>query len=111
MGSLKQRFGQLVAAHRKAVGYTQFGLSTRAGISVDMVSKIEGGTSGARFATVEKLAEALGVDPAQLFSPDLGGKPFDRRALTDLVSDLSRLSDADLQWVRGIIKAALDQRG
>ena len=46
MVDLRARFGRLVKAHRVRLGLTQEALAERAGISTDMVSKIEGGASG-----------------------------------------------------------------
>ena len=72
-----------------------------------MISKIEGGSSGARFGVIAKLAEALGVDPAELFTPDLPSGHLQRQALTEITSRLASLSDGDLHWLRGVLEAAL----
>lgn len=66
--------------------------------------------SGARFGVVAKLANALGVDPAELFTPDLPAGRLQRAALTNLTSRLASLSDGDLEWLSGIIEAALQAR-
>jgi len=56
-------------AHRVRLGLTQEALAERAGISTDMVSKIEGGSSGARFGVIAQLANALGIDPRNYSLP------------------------------------------
>lgn len=110
MDDLRARFGGLVKAHRVRLGLTQEALAERANISTDMVSKIEGGNSGARFGVVVKLANALGVDPAELFTPDLPTGRLQRAALTNLTSRLASLSDSDLEWLAGILEAALQAK-
>jgi transcriptional regulator with XRE-family HTH domain len=111
MVDLRTRFGRLVKAHRVRAGFTQEALAERASISTDMVSKIEGGNSGARFGVIGKLAEALDVDPAELFTPDLPGGHLQRQALTEITSRLASLSDSELRWLSGLLDAALRPRG
>lgn len=68
MVDLQTRFGRLVKTHRVRAGLTQEALAERANISTD-ISKIEGGNSDARFAVIAQIANALEVDPAELFTP------------------------------------------
>ena len=110
MVELRKRFGGLVAAHRRRLGLTQEALADRAGISVAMVSKIEVGSTGARFPVIERLADALKIDPAELFSPDIPAGALNRGALADLTTKLAQLSPSDLNWISGVIDAALRDR-
>lgn len=107
MMDIRKRFGSLVRAHRMRLGLTQEGLAERAGISPDMVSKIEGGTSGARFGVIAKLAEALGVDPAELFTDDLPSGQLKRGTLIDITTRIAGLSESELRWLKNLIEAAL----
>lgn len=111
MVDLRERFGNLVKAHRVRLGLTQEALAERASISTDMVSKIEGGNSGARFGVIAQLSEALGVDPAELFTPDLPAGQLQRSTLTEITSRLASLGDSELKWLKGIFEAALQPRG
>lgn len=111
MNDLRRRFGLLVAAHRRQRGLTQEALAAGAGISVDMVSQIEGGRSGARFPTIEKLSAVLEVDPAELFTTEVPAGALERRELSDLSARLAGLSDSELRWLSGLIEAALKPRG
>jgi transcriptional regulator with XRE-family HTH domain len=104
---LRKRFGNLLAAHRHRLGMTQQSLAEATGISSDMIAKMERGTTGARFPTIEKLCSALHVDPAELFTSDLPRGALTRAKLTNLTARLSKLSDAELDWVDGIIAAVL----
>jgi transcriptional regulator with XRE-family HTH domain len=90
---------------------TQEALAERAKISTDMVSKIEGGSSGARFGVITQLAEALGIDPAELFTPNLPDGQLQRSTLTDITSRLASLSETELLWLRGVLEAALQPKG
>ena len=110
MADLRTRFGKLVAAHRRRLGWTQEELCARASISVDMVSRIESGATGVRFATITKLADALAVDPAELFTPELAGGALERAKLADLTATLAKLSDRDLDWVGNVLSAVLKHR-
>jgi transcriptional regulator with XRE-family HTH domain len=110
MQQLRQRFGRLVAANRKQAGMTQDALAAAAGLSVDMVSRIEAGATGARFGTIEKLAEALGVDAAELFTPELSPGARQRAALSNVTARLASLSDRDLAWVSDVLDAVLRAR-
>ena len=59
------------------------------------------------FRIISQLAEALQVDPAELFTPDLPAGQLQRSTLTEITSRLASLGDAELHWLNGIIKAAL----
>ena len=68
MNDLRRRFGRLLAAHRRRRGFTQEALAEAAEVSTDTISKIEIGATGARFPVIERLANALEIDPAELFT-------------------------------------------
>ncbi len=110
MVNLRKRFGSLVAAHRRRVGLTQEALAEKAGVSVDMISKIETGATGARFPVIERLAAVLGVDPAELFTTEIPSGAINRSSLVDLTTKLAGLSPKDLRWIIGVMEAALRDR-
>lgn len=110
MDDLRRRFGNLVAAHRRQQGLTQEALATSASLSVDMVSRIEAGASGARFPTIEKLARALQVDPAEFFSANVPSSALERALLTDICARLAKLDDDDLKWVANVLAVVLKHR-
>ncbi|TGS82742.1 XRE family transcriptional regulator [Mesorhizobium sp. M3A.F.Ca.ET.174.01.1.1] len=107
MEDLRKRFGRLVMAHRKRAGYTQEQLAERAGVSIDTISKIEVGATGARFPMIERIAEALQVDPAELFSPEIPTGALRRGPLVELTTRLAGLSANELRWISGVVEAAL----
>ncbi|WP_192357677.1 helix-turn-helix domain-containing protein [Mesorhizobium mediterraneum] len=110
MVDLRKRFGSLVAAHRRRHGITQAELAEQAEISVDMVSKIEIGATGARFPVIERLADALKIDPAELFTTEIPRGAINRGPLQELTTELATLSASDLRWITGVIHAALRNR-
>ena len=103
---LQERFGRLVAAHRRRNGMTQAELATASDLSDDMIARIEAGTTGTSFGAIERIAAALEVDPSELFSTH-ANKSKQRKALLDLASTLSTLSDNDLAWVSDLVRVAL----
>ncbi|WP_029618553.1 helix-turn-helix domain-containing protein [Pseudorhizobium marinum] len=109
MAELRTIFGQSVKAHRRRLNLTQEALAERAGLSLDMVAKIEGGSSGASFATIELLAKAMSIEPSALF----GVNPQDQRfskSLHEIVRELATLSEDDLHWVKALLDVALRPR-
>ncbi|WP_082907890.1 helix-turn-helix domain-containing protein [Bradyrhizobium neotropicale] len=107
MADLRKRFGELLAGHRRRRGMTQEDLAEAAGLSVDMISKIEAGATGARFPTIERLAQAVQVDPAELFTSHLPAGSMNRGAFGEISSKLSSLSDSDLVWISALLDVAL----
>ena len=107
MNALQVRFGRLVAAHRKRQGYTQEQLAERAGVSIDTVRKLETGASGASFPMIEKIASALKVDPAELFSTEIPSGAINRGKFNEVGVKLAALSGSELEWVSDLLDVAL----
>ena len=107
MADLRKRFGGLLAAHRRRRGLTQEELADAAGLSVDMISKIEVGATGARFPSIERLASAVEVDPAELFTNAIPSGAMNRGAFGEISAKLSSLPESDLIWVSSLVDVAL----
>jgi transcriptional regulator with XRE-family HTH domain len=107
---LTVRFGGLVRLHRDRLEITQMELAERAGVSKDLIAKIESGATGARFQNIQSIADALGVDPAELFSAELPRGSLMSPQLAQLFGRLAKLSDSDFAWIKGVIDAALRPR-
>lgn len=110
MAELNDRFGNLLAAHRRFSGLTQEGLAAEADLSVDSISKLETGKTGASFDAIAKLANALNVDPAAFFSDQIETGATKRPAFGRLTAKLARLTDEQLIWIEGVVSAALQSR-
>lgn len=110
VAELMTKFGRLVAAHRKRMCMTQVELADASGISSDMIVRIENGGTGVRFPNIQRLADALQVDPAELFTTEVPGGKLSRPNLNRLTARLAALSDADLQLVSELVDVALKSR-
>ncbi|KAA5803593.1 helix-turn-helix domain-containing protein [Alkalicaulis satelles] len=110
MSELQTRFGRLVAAHRRRVGMTQQQLAEAVDASVYMISKIESGASGTRFAMIERLSSALEIDPAELFTADLPRSALQQSGYGRISRQLLELEPDELEWIGGVIEAALKSR-
>lgn len=109
MSELRTLFGMCVKAHRRRKNLTQEVLAERAGLSLDMIAKIEGGASGASFATIEQLSNVLGVDAAALFK--IGAdETKSNGTLNEMIARVAALSDDDIAWVSALLDAALRPR-
>lgn len=64
---LLQKFGKRIAEVRKSKGLTQSQLAERVNMSVVTIAYIETGKRWVRLATLDKIAQALGVSVAELF--------------------------------------------
>jgi transcriptional regulator with XRE-family HTH domain len=109
-GDLRKRFGRLVAAHRRRAGLTQEALAAAAELSADMIGRIEAGQTGARFPSIERLAAALRVDPAELFTTELTTGTTRSKPLLALSARLAALLERDIAWIDQLLDAALKPR-
>lgn len=66
--STRSRFGNAIRCRRAEVGISQEELAQRAGITRTYVGEIETGRRNPALLNIEKLARALGVSVAALFS-------------------------------------------
>jgi transcriptional regulator with XRE-family HTH domain len=67
---MKQLVGQNFARLRKQKGLTQEQVAERSGISQQYLSGLESGRRNPTVITLHHLAEALGVTPVDLISPE-----------------------------------------
>lgn len=104
---LQQRFGRLLAAHRRRLNLKQGELALRAEISSEMIGRLEQGKSGASFPTITKLADALGIDPAELFSPDRTRELIASKEIESLFLAVAPLDDSDIAWLTELVRVAL----
>lgn len=105
MAELKALFGGMLRRRRVELGWSQVELAEHAGLSQEMVAKLERGVLGASFETVEKLAGALNLPAAALFGADMAHDPTGR--LEALLVRLARVDDRTLSWLDELIATAL----
>lgn len=68
MGTLKVKFGRRLSHLRNEKNMTQEGLAEAAGVSIDLINKIERGIHAPSFKSLEKLANSLNVPVKELFN-------------------------------------------
>jgi transcriptional regulator with XRE-family HTH domain len=61
------RLGELLKVYREKTGHNQSEVSSRAHISISMLSQIERGVVSPSIDTLMMVCEALGMDPSELF--------------------------------------------
>jgi transcriptional regulator with XRE-family HTH domain len=97
--------GRRLVVIRESRMWTQVRLAEEAGVSPTTVSGIESGRiSRPRFATLRKLARALGVEPEELLSPPSSGE-------SGAVSPLSlewAMSSGEEEFERGLEGASIE---
>jgi len=72
---------------RKSLGYSQMKLAELCNVSTSFVGEIELGRKFPSAETLQKLADALGLEPYQLFMDDADMAHFERH---DVLATLSR---------------------
>lgn len=107
MDDLLKICGRQVSFHRRRHGMTQADLADRASLSVDMIAKLEVGTTAPSLRTIGTLAAILHVDPAELLTTQVVGLASGRPVLSELVSRIQGLSDDQVLFVKGVVEAAL----
>ncbi len=68
MANIKKNLGVRISQLRIKAGLTQAKLAEGADLSVDLISRIERGDRAPSLESLEKLAGALNVDPAELLN-------------------------------------------
>lgn len=72
-----------------------------------MISKIEVGATVARFPSIERLAQAVQVDPAELFTSSLPTGPMSQGVFGEISGRLASLPKSDLVWISTLLDAVL----
>lgn len=63
-------FGNMIQIARDKAGLSQKELAQKLGVSASMISQYENGLRFPKFTTIQRIAEALQVDFAELIPPD-----------------------------------------
>jgi transcriptional regulator with XRE-family HTH domain len=108
--SLTQTFGANVRHYRKARGLSQEEFADAAELSVAMISKIERGETAPSLESVEKIAVALDVSEAVLFSAGTMTVPTGERGrlLQRINIQLSKLNNNELSRAAKMLTALTD---
>ena len=118
MATLKQLIGKRIRGMRRARrnpdgrAMTISDLSEAIGSYEEVVGRIERGQVWPEYATLEKIAEALGVDLRDLFAhlPAAADTPQRIKHITALNNYATRLGDEDLQIAVGQLRVLAETR-
>ncbi|MCO4090740.1 MAG: helix-turn-helix transcriptional regulator [Sphingorhabdus sp.] len=112
MSDLRVQVGSLVRHHREVAGFTQAELADRIERSVQLVGRIERGSSAPSFETLAGIASALNVEVRDLFGVNhfAAGQEVSAAPLSKLVSRVASLDTSDLEWVLKLVDHALNRR-
>lgn len=101
---IERRIRQRVRALRTENGLTLNEVAQKAGLTLDAVSKIEGGRRTPSLPTVIKLARALSVPPSELFAEEDPSLSPALRALVAALDDKSvEVQQVALDIVRSLL--------
>jgi transcriptional regulator with XRE-family HTH domain len=89
---------------RKRRGLTQEALCERAGVSVDAITRIESGKRTPTLATIERIAHAFRVSPAELLDPELAAVA---RGPSTAARRVAAIIDAELPEVQEAIEVVV----
>lgn len=78
---------------RKGKGFSQNALAEKADISGSMIARIETKSVHPSFDTIEKLANALDVEPFELFMDNYGKSLLQNKSMKGIVDEISEILD------------------
>ena len=94
---LYQALGAHIRHHRRALDMSQEALAARVDVPVEIIGKIERGTTTSSFETVEKIAAALILPPLALFGAAAVEVPTSTRASrARILTILDKLDETQL---------------
>lgn len=111
MGTLRVRLGKSLQHFREAAKLTQERLAKKAGIEYKYLADLEHGRKSVSLEVLERLMEALDVEPFEMFSFSLRGGRTQSGGEEKLVGDLLRLAHPmDRRLVITLLKGVLRWR-
>jgi len=111
MSNLREQVGHAIRHQRKAKGWSQDELASKASRSVEMINRIERGRVAPGFDTLEALAGAFQVPVRDLFGIGAYAVRSGRDdGLVRLIGRISALDPDDLNWVDELVRVALARK-
>jgi transcriptional regulator with XRE-family HTH domain len=109
MSSLRRQVGTKVRHYRERAGLTQTELGDLIGKSLETVGRIERGSTAPSLALLEKLADALKVDPRDLLGTGShAARTRKPDPLARLIDRLAGLPDDDLERAEKLLTAVIE---
>lgn len=105
---LKELFGTCLRQARRSRRLTQAQLAEAAGLSLEMIGRLERGLTAPSFETIGALAVALGITPAELFGAEPSATKGERREVLHRINKLlADSSEAQLRRSERVLAALL----
>ena len=105
---LTTKFGKRLKEIRKRKGLTQEQLADLMGMEVNNISYLEQGKHLPKKENLEKLCQALDVEPKELF--DFGYMKTKAEIITELNETINSMSLKDLQYFKKVIDSYLETK-
>ena len=106
MQDIQKKLGEKIRAYRKDAGLSQEDLAEKAGISAYYAGEIERGQASPSLNTIRDIAQALGIQPKELFS-----FPAEEETTEQVIEEIVKTLKAgnitdieDLEIIRNMIK-------
>ena len=90
---LRKLFGRRVRQLRKSMGLTQQQLASRVGMDYKYLGSVERGERNITIDNIQRIAEALGVEPYQLFLFSYEGLKPEEEVVEDRIKDVLERCD------------------
>lgn len=97
MSLLKKQLGQRIREIRKKKKLKQYELATKVNFDANYISRIEIGAASPSLEAIEKIAEALDIEPKELF--DVGHIESKQRLLLQIDSLLNNIDIKNLKLI------------
>lgn len=93
---LQSYIGHKIRTLRKEKGLSQQNLSERAGVGIDYISNLETKGSNIKIDTLEKIINALGITPSELFESRINPQNPQLELLAEQLAQLPKSSQEQL---------------
>lgn len=94
-----REFGKQIRYYRELKGYSQEKLGELVGVAPNTIGLWERGKSFIEYPTLVRLCDALGIEPAQLFSiPPENAVDYQKQTL-----DISQLSNPQIELLQKLV--------
>lgn len=80
-------FSEILKKHRSGQKYSLRELESKCGVSASYLSRLEKGEASATYDVLIKIADALGIDPAEFFPGHGGFTPSFRQEFGEILED------------------------
>jgi len=92
---LRKKFGRRIRQLRESMGLTQQQLASRVGMDYKYLGSVERGERNITIDNIQRIAEAFGVEPYQLFLFTWEGLKPEEKVVEDKIKDILKRCSAE----------------